>query len=86
MERAGQSKCRKFGDLILKTVIYSEGIKNKKYPEILKENVWEFAWDRGWEGIAQRKIPILSLLNFQFLKTLLVPQFSILNPQIFGTY
>ena len=29
----------------------SEIFKNKKYPEILKENVGEFAWDRGWTGI-----------------------------------
>ena len=32
------------------------------------------------------KIPIDSLFNFQFLKTLPVPQFSILNTQIFSTY
>ena len=43
------------------------------------------AWDRGAMP-SQRKIPIHSLLNFQFLKTLPVPQLSILNPQIFGTY
>ena len=65
----------------------SEVFKNKKYSEILKENVWEFAWDRGWKGIAcQRKIPMHSLLNFHFLKTLLVPQFSTLNSPIFGAY
>ena len=34
----------------------------------------------------RRKIPIHSLSNFQFLKTLTAPQFSILNPQIIGTY
>ena len=34
---------------------------------------------------SQRKILTHSLLNFQFLKTLPVPQFSTLNPQIFGT-
>ena len=32
----------------------------------------------------QRKIPIHPLLNFQFLKTLPVPKFSILITQIFG--
>ena len=40
----------------------------------------------GGHGMpVQRKIPIHSLLSFQFLKTLPVPQFSTLNPQIFGT-
>ena len=34
----------------------------------------------------QHKILMQSLLNFQFLKTFPVPQFSLLNPQIFGTY
>ena len=34
----------------------------------------------------QRKILVQSLLNFQFLKTFPVPQFSLLNPQIFVTY
>ena len=31
----------------------SDVFKNKKYLEILKENDGEFAWDRGWEGIAR---------------------------------
>ena len=40
----------------------------------------------GWASMPiQRKILIQSLLNFQFLKTFPVPQFSSLNPQIFGT-
>ena len=46
-----------------------EVFKNRKYPKMLKENVWEFAWDQG-------KILIHSLLNFKFLKTLSVPQFQ----------
>ena len=44
-------KCQKFGDLILTNCDIIDVFKNKKYPEIVKENVWEFAWDRGWEGI-----------------------------------
>ena len=50
---------------------------------------WEFAWDRGWEGITRlpnAKFQYFSLLNFQFLKPLPVPQFSVLNPQIFVSY
>ena len=34
----------------------------------------------------QRNILIQSLLNIQFLKIFRVPQFSLLNPQIFDTY
>ena len=41
---------QKFGENIENCDI-SEVFKNKKYPKILKENVWEFAWDHGWEGI-----------------------------------
>ena len=33
-----------------------EVFKNKKYREILKENVWEFAWDRGWKDIDARQV------------------------------
>ena len=66
----------------------SEVFKNKKYPKILKENVWEFAWDRVLEGHQSPSNAkfryIRPLLNFQFLKTLPVPQFSILITQIFG--
>ena len=36
--------------------------------------------------LIQGKIPTHFLLSFQFLKTLPVPQFLILNPQIFSTY
>ena len=25
-------------------------LKTIEYPEILKENVWKFAWNPGWEG------------------------------------
>ena len=46
------STYKKFGDLKLKTVTLGEVFKNTKYPEIVKENVWEFAWHRDWEGIA----------------------------------
>ena len=35
---------------------------------------------------AGRKTPIYSLLNYLFLKTLQMPYFSVLNPQIFGTH
>ena len=28
----------------------NEVFKDKKYANILKENAWEFAWDRGWKG------------------------------------
>ena len=48
-----------------------------KYPEINRMYVSLHAWERGWR--VQCKIPIHALLNFQFLKTLPVPQFSILN-------
>ena len=46
------------------------------------------AFEAAWTGIdaVQRKILIQSLLNFQLLKTFPVPQFSLLNPQIFGPY
>ena len=67
-------KCQKFWDLILKTVTLVKFFEIKKYPEILKENVWEFVWVR------------VKLQYIQFLKTLPVSQFSILNPQIFGDY
>ena len=43
--------CRKFGDLILKTVILVRFLKTKKFSKILKGNVWEFSWDRGRKGI-----------------------------------
>ena len=55
----------------------SEVFKNIKYPEINRMYVSLHAWERGWR--VQCKIPIHALLNFQFLKTLPVPQFSILN-------
>ena len=31
-----------------------EVFESKKYPEIKKENVWTFAWDRGWKEINAR--------------------------------
>ena len=49
-EHVKVSKCRKFGDLILKTVALLRFLKTIEYPEILKENVWKFAWNPGWEG------------------------------------
>ena len=61
----------------------SEVFKNKKYPEILKEKVWVFAWD---QCLSNAKFWFKSLLNFQIFKTFTVPQFSLLNAQIFGTY
>ena len=69
----------------------SEIFKINKYPEIRKDNVKP----RSLYGIkaagrasmpVQRKISIHSLLNVQFLKNIPVPQFSLLNPKIFGTY
>ena len=38
-EQVKVSTCQKFGDLVLKTEI-SDIFKNKKYPQILKENEW----------------------------------------------
>ena len=80
------SKCQKFGYLILKTVTLVRIFKNQKYPEILKENVGVCVGLRlgGYHMPVQRQIH--SLLRFQFLKALQVPQFLILNPQILGTY
>ena len=45
-EQVEVSKCGKFGDLIVKTVSSVRFLKTIKYPEILKENVWEFAKSR----------------------------------------
>ena len=38
----------------LKTAVLVNFLKAKKYPEILKENLWEFAWGQGWKGINGR--------------------------------
>ena len=61
------SKCRKFGDLIFKTVALVKFLKTKN----LTEKVSEFCNGRAWVIFV--------------LKISLMSQFSILNPQTFGT-
>ena len=67
---------------------FSKVFKNKKYPEILKENVWEFAWDHSREGITcptNTKIRYIQL-NFQFLKLYKCNTFHIKSLSISETY
>ena len=66
----------------------SEVFKNKKIPRNSKRMYGSLHGIKAeWASMpVQHKILIQSLLNFQFLKSFPVPQFSLLNPQIFGTY
>ena len=82
------SKCRKFWDLMLKTVA---ALVNVLKNENLTENVSKFCVGRALMPVQSRSHGNYHTFSFRisgyflFLKTSL-SQFSILNPQIFGTY
>ena len=65
-EQVKISKCRKFGDLRLKTVTLGRFLKTKNTPKLKKENVWEFVWDRGWTGIDARPTQNSDAISVKF--------------------
>ena len=86
-EQVKVSKCRKFGDLTLKTVarhVLVKFLKTIKWQRIFRN----LACDALLASIPCKLPYILFEFRgiFLFLKTSLMSQFSKLNPQTFGTY
>ena len=78
-------KCRKFGDLIMKIVELGKFSKTENLTEIVSK----FCVGRALMPRSHANSHTFSFRisgYFLFLKTSLVLQFSILNPQIFDTY